>query len=113
MLPHAPTADGTGIHVLRKRGESIEAGVLRAAQEGRPVVGELIALRPRSGTPLFDVEVIHDARPRTKSGPPMVASAAYREGWARIFEERARGSDDSSPTASGFEDEPSFGDELN
>ncbi len=86
ILPHARTEDGQGVHVLRKRGDTIEAGTLRAMREGQPLHGELVSLAHREGTPLFDVEVLHDARPASARGrPPKVATRAFRDGWDRIF----------------------------
>lgn len=92
LLPHARTEDGAGVHVLRKRGEVIEAGVVRAMREGQPIHGELVKLAQREGTPLFDVEVLHDARSeaaRSLGRPARVSNAKFREGWDRIFGERA------------------------
>lgn len=87
LLPHAPTEDGAGFHVLRKRGDAIEAGVVRAMREGQPLHGELVKLAPRAGTPLFDVEVLHDARAGSGAlgRPARVSSAKFREGWDRIW----------------------------
>jgi hypothetical protein len=92
LLPHARTEDGAGFHVLRKRGETLEAGVVRAMREGQPLHGELVKLAPREGTPLFDVEVLHDARsattrPQSLGRPPRVSSAKFRSGWDRIWGE--------------------------
>ncbi len=87
VLPHSPTEDGRGWNVLRRRGERLEAGVLHPAREGQPIHGELVRLSPREGTPLCDVEVLHDARPPTER-PALVASARYRDGWERIWGDR-------------------------
>jgi hypothetical protein len=92
LFPHARTEDGAGLHVLRKRGDAIEAGVVRAMREGQPLHGELVKLAQREGTPLFDVEVLHDARSQTPpprlGRPARVASARFREGWDRIWGEQ-------------------------
>ena len=96
-MPHAVTEDGQGLHVLRKRGDTIEAGLVRAAREGQPLHGELVRLRPREGTPLLDVEVLHDARPRALGRPPKVATKAFRSGWDRIFGEGAADAIDATP----------------
>jgi hypothetical protein len=78
--------------VLRKRGESLELGALREVEEGKPLHGELVKLNRREEHPLlFDVNVLHDATPKVapdrndRSGPPQVATDAYREGWELIF----------------------------
>jgi hypothetical protein len=87
ILPHARTEDGRGVHVLRKRGDTIEAGVLRQLEEGRPLHGELVRLVHRPGTPLFDVHVELDARPKRgeRGRPPKVATKAFRAGWSEIW----------------------------
>ncbi|MBX7197523.1 MAG: hypothetical protein K1X94_36090 [Sandaracinaceae bacterium] len=83
ILPHAVTEDGQGLHVLRKRGESVEAGVVRAVKDGQPLHGDLVRLQHREGTPLFDVEVLHTTR--TLGRPPQVATKKFRDGWDRVF----------------------------
>jgi hypothetical protein len=77
--------------VLRQREDRLELGELRAVREGRPLQGsgELVKLRPREEHErLFDVDVV-TALPsppgQGRSGPPQVASDAYREGWELIF----------------------------
>ncbi|AKF05592.1 hypothetical protein [Sandaracinus amylolyticus] len=85
VLVHSPTDDGRGWRVLRKREDRIEAGAIHPVREGQPIQGELVSLRQRAGTPLFDVET-HYA---PKSGPAQVASSAYRANWDAIFGSRA------------------------
>jgi hypothetical protein len=92
VLLGPPTADGAGIHVIRAREERIETGELRALEEGRPIVGEIVTLKPRESNPrLCDVTDSY-APPRATQapqlghkGPAKVATAAYREGWDEIF----------------------------
>ncbi len=86
-----PTADGAGVHVLRARDEKIETGELRALQEGRPIVGEVVSLEPRKENPrVCDVRSSY-APPSTAAaatahkGPARVATQAYRDGWDEIF----------------------------
>jgi len=104
--PRPPTTDtifvygkgpeaGGAYSVLRKRGESVEVGALREAEEGKPLHGELVKLSRRPEHPLlFDVNVLHDATPARektgeRSGPAQVATDAYREGWEIIFGQRS------------------------
>ncbi|MBN8610508.1 MAG: hypothetical protein J0L92_07990 [Deltaproteobacteria bacterium] len=97
ILPHARTEDGEGLHVLRKRGDVVEAGTIRAMREGQPLHGELVSLAHREGTPLFDVSVLHDARPASARGrPPKVATRAFRDGWDRIFSKEDPGDEEPS-----------------
>lgn len=84
VLVHSPTDDGRGWRVLRKREERLEVGTIQPVEEGKPLHGELVALKPREGTPLFDVEVQY-APPRAHAGPARVSSEAYRSGWDAIF----------------------------
>ena len=59
LLIHGVTEDGAGLQVLRQRQDRLEAGALRPVQQGRPIVGELVRVRPRSEFPLLcDVEVM-------------------------------------------------------
>lgn len=91
VLLGPPTADGAGVHVIRARNERIETGELRALQEGRPIVGEIVTLKPRDSNPrLCDVTESYtpSAVPTAQlghKGPAKVATQAYREGWDEIF----------------------------
>lgn len=84
-----PTADGAGVHVLRARDEKIETGELRALQEGRPIVGEVVTLEPRKENPrVCDVRNSYappSTAATTHKGPARVATKAYRDGWDEIF----------------------------
>jgi hypothetical protein len=89
-----PTADGAGVHVLRAREETLEAGELRALEEGKPITGEIVTLSPRKDNPRV-CDVKDSYRPPSLSaathkalahkGPAKVATEAYREGWDEIF----------------------------
>ena len=89
-----------GLKVLRKRGEKVEAGLVKPAESGKPLFGDLVRLKPRRAFPLLcDVEVLYEfqksgpsdeQRPepraqRGRSGPAWVTSEAYRRGYDRIF----------------------------
>lgn len=85
---HSPSEDGKGLRVLRKRDDSLEIGEIRALEEGRPVHGDVVRLKQREEHDrLFDVEVLMERpRPRlSQSGPPQVATDAYRSNWEVIF----------------------------
>lgn len=97
VLIHGVTED-RGLAVLRKRNDKIEPGVLRNLEEGKPIVGEVVRLKPRKATPLLcDVEVEltkaetapPDAEePAVRSGngrPAQVATEAYRKNWDSIY----------------------------
>ena len=63
----------------------VEAGTMRPLDEGKPIHGEIVRLKPREESPaLFDVEVQHDARPST-GRPAKVATDEYRKGWESIW----------------------------
>jgi hypothetical protein len=82
-----PTADGAGVHVLRAREERIEAGELRAIQEGKPITGEIVSLAPRKDNPRV-CDVKDSYRPpamMSHKGPAKVADDAYRDGWDEVF----------------------------
>jgi hypothetical protein len=95
-LVHRVAADGS-VHVIRRRGDTLEAGALRPVVEGAPVHGEVIALRPREHFPLLcDVDVLYTppAAPRAsepaapagrRKGPAQVATDLYRDNWDSIW----------------------------
>jgi hypothetical protein len=82
--------DGQGIDIIRKRGERIETGTVRRLEQGKPIHGEVVRLRPREHSPLVcDVEVevpapAH-AAPAITSGPAQVATETYRKNWDAIY----------------------------
>lgn len=96
VLLHSPTDDGKGARVLRVRNEGIEAGEIRPLEEGKPISGEILKLKPRQENErVCDVEVLMAppaggaaSRPTSK-GPAQVASPDYRDNWSRIFGSKA------------------------
>jgi len=86
VLVHSKVEDGDGWRVLRAREGRVEAGILRTAEEGKPITGELVTLAQRKGVPegapIFDVDVQY-AAPRGR--PAQVATTAYRDHWDEIF----------------------------
>lgn len=96
-----PAESGDGYQVIRRRDGAIEIGEVRAVQEGKPLAGELVRLKPRSESDrLFDVEVLvsredlsqgrsredpSQGRAAPRSGPAQVANDAYRANWETIF----------------------------
>lgn len=88
VLLGPPTADGAGVHVIRAREERIETGELRALQEGKPIAGEVLTLKPRKENPrVCDVadSFSADGARHSSKGPAKVSSQAYRDGWDEIF----------------------------
>jgi len=97
LLVHGISEDGQGLSVIRKREDRLEQGVVRPLQEGKPIHGEVVCLKPRPECPLVcDVEVAVPAQPaqagstatdapETRKGPAQVASARYRENWDAIW----------------------------
>ena len=99
---HSPAEGGEGYRVIRKREDTIEVGEIRNVQEGRPLQGDLVKLKPRKDHErLFDVEVLvsreevatktgSSPRALDRPGPAQVATDAYREGWEAIFGARTK-----------------------
>ena len=85
VLVYGQSEDGRSYEVLRQRDDEIQAGTMRPLDEGKPIHGEVVRLRPREEAPfVFDVEVQHDAR--TSPGrPAKVATDQYRKGWESIW----------------------------
>ncbi|NUO49866.1 MAG: hypothetical protein HOV80_13510 [Polyangiaceae bacterium] len=88
----SPATEGGGAPVLRVREGRVETGELREAQEGKPIVGELVKLSKRpEHERLFNVEVLakgpepKPARALEHKGPARVATDKYRQGWDAIF----------------------------
>jgi hypothetical protein len=100
-------ANGSDLHVVRRRNNRIEAGVARALREGQPIQGELVRLRPRERFPLLcDVEVemanpghavaSDDVQSRESNpshgpshGPAQVSNDSYRKNWDAIWKRSA------------------------
>ena len=96
-----PTEDGQGARVVRARPGRIDAGEVRPLRSGRPLMssGEVVRLEQRADAPaLYDVHVECEVRSATGetqtrtaapaaqgSGPPQVATRAYRENWELTF----------------------------
>jgi hypothetical protein len=92
LFVHSPTPQGDGFRVLRLREDAVEVGEIRGVEEGRPIHGEVVKLTPREDhNQLFDVDVLVPGPKRlqgeARSGPPQVATDAYRENWRAIFGE--------------------------
>lgn len=92
------TDDGKGLHILRKRGNSLEAGIVQALEEGKPIHGELVTLHPRGQTPLCDVEVHYSSQTsgharavsETRGHPAQVATDDYRKNWDTIWRNKTQ-----------------------
>lgn len=101
-LVHRVTADGA-VHVIRRRGDQLEAGALQPLREGAPIQGEVVSLRPRENFPLLcDVDVLYKPSatpavtkpaegtkalpaPARHKGPAQVATDVYRDNWDSIW----------------------------
>lgn len=89
VLLGPPTADGNGVHVLRAREERLEAGEIRALEEGKPISGEVVTLAPRKDNPrICDVKESYSpaaSLPAKTKGPAQVATQRYRDNWDQVF----------------------------
>ncbi|MCB9625372.1 MAG: hypothetical protein H6723_18810 [Sandaracinus sp.] len=90
VLVHGRSEDGA-LQVIRKKGEELSAGELRPVEEGKPIRGNLLKLKPRPEMPLLaDVEEeiavsAPGASDGALSGPPQVATDSYRKGWDGLW----------------------------
>jgi hypothetical protein len=83
------------LHVVRSRDGDIGLGIVRPVEEGRPIDGDIVRLKPRKDLPLLcDVEHVLSipdtpTRPapagRSHPGPARVSSEEYRRGWEQVF----------------------------
>jgi hypothetical protein len=83
-----PVEGDKGLAVLRQRAEGapVEAGIVKPLEEGRPIAGEVVRLKPTAEDPrVCDVEVHLDRRGVAHKGPARVATNAYRDGWDALF----------------------------
>lgn len=91
ILIHGVNEKRGELHVLRHRGDKIEPGVVKPIEEGKPIFGDLVRLKPKPEFPLIcEVEEIlryedHDRESGHHSGPPRVTTEAFRRGWDAIF----------------------------
>jgi len=96
-LVHHVTPEGE-VHVIRRRGDQLEAGALQPLREGAPIRGEVVSLRPRENFPLLcDVQVHYTPpsvakapekpapAPAQRKGPAQVATDVYRSNWDSIW----------------------------
>jgi hypothetical protein len=104
MLVHGVSDDGSTLHVLRGRNDTVETGVLKPLAEGKPITGEVVRLKPRKEFPLLcDVEVDLPAphaglettsegraEETSRSGPAQVATATYRKNWDAVYRSRSK-----------------------
>lgn len=89
VLIHGKTDDGA-LKILRKQGEQLSAGELRPLEEGKPVQGNVLTLKPRPQMPLVcDVEDEIEI-PRAGKGPAKVATKKYRDGWDKLWGKRRK-----------------------
>lgn len=84
--------DGQGVDIIRKRGERLEAGTVRRLEQGKPIHGEVVRLRPRDQFPMIcdvEVEVAAPDQPTasaaTTGRPAQVATETYRKNWDAIY----------------------------
>src|SRR6185295_11858474 len=104
-LVHHVAPDGA-VHIIRRRGNQLEAGALQPLREGVPIQGEVLSLRPRENFPMLcDVDVLYtppvaaaaatkpseSARPASRKGPAQVATADYRDNWDSIWASKKPG----------------------
>ena len=99
VLIHGLSPDGKGLAVLRHRENRVEQALVMPIEQGKPIHGEIVTLKPRREFPLLcDVKVEYsptdgnkalpsDNRGSTK-GPGQIATDEYRANWDRIFQSR-------------------------
>jgi hypothetical protein len=89
--------DGFRPYIRHKSDCSMETGWVKPHPDGKPIgdADGLIQLEGREGGDVFNVKTLYE-RPRhagdvagDKNGPAMVSSPAYRDGWDRIFGNKA------------------------
>lgn len=95
--------DGKGLQVVRKRDDRVEAAVLKPLEEGKPIAGEVLQLKPRGDSPVCDVEVLLPATASAQVSstdikkPAQVASDVYRKNYDSIYGRGSRASGAGAP----------------
>lgn len=93
-LVYGVSDDGGGLDIIRRRQGRFEAGTVRPLEEGKPIQGEVVRLKPRKQSPLVcDVESEFSpelTRPSTSTGPAQVATDQYRKNWDAIYNKGGR-----------------------
>lgn len=92
-----PTKDAAGARILRVRGDTVQAGEVRALVSGAPLAedAEIVRMKPigANGVPLYEVESMYhrrsEAAASTKKGPAQVATREYRANWDTVFAPKA------------------------
>lgn len=71
--------------VERRRGDRVSVGTLTPLKNGQSLLtgAEVVKVTPGEGE-WHDVETVYEPEPEL-SGPPQVATPAYRAGWSRVF----------------------------
>lgn len=96
VLIHGRSDDGA-LKILRKKGDELSAGELRPMQEGKPIEGDVLKLRPRKDMPLVcdveeEVKIPKSTGAPTSASAPKkpakVASDQYRAGWDKLWGRR-------------------------
>ncbi len=93
-LIHGVSQDGRQLAIVRRRQERLEFATAVPLEQGKPIHGEVVRLKPRPEFPLVcDVEVQVPApaaahspeRPSPRKGPAQIASEEYRRNWDVIW----------------------------
>lgn len=99
VLIHGQSEDGA-LQILRKKGETLLAGELRPLEEGKPVQGDVLTLKPRPEMPMLcdvvdEVTIPDSAKAGAKqsmrsAGPARVSNPRFRAGWKSVFGKRSK-----------------------
>lgn len=92
LIPGPELPNGDRLCVEHKEGHELRAGVMHMAKEGEPMPDDAVVIKPMEGTPFYEVgESVADLKAGAAGakGPAKVNSAAFRDGYDRIFGKRA------------------------
>jgi hypothetical protein len=83
-----PSLPDGSVMAVKSSDDGIQFGTLQKIEEGDSLLGkDLVRLSPVENLPLYEMEHVYDGRipDQKSSGPSMVNSRAYRDGWDNIF----------------------------
>lgn len=73
--------------VRRKPGHGFEAGLMRPVKDGEPIGNDAVFLEHKGPGPIYKVSEVFQAPNQPARSKPTTEN--YREGWDRIFENKA------------------------
>lgn len=82
VIPGPQLPDGGRLCLRHAADHSVQQGVMRPLESGKPLDDDTVLLEPREGTPFYNVV---GSVAEMRKGPSKVNSPAFKAGWDRVF----------------------------